>query len=137
MRIRYPKLCYITYALSSSVLLLSKEITFIFLFSNVEQYIMSQQKAITKCVFPLFTESYTFQIKNDICLQGPFEIISRQDEQLVDINSFQMAPTRSDKKKRKNLRIPENRFFNPKFQMTYLFVIAQVIQSIITTWAAK
>ena len=68
MRIHYPKLRYITYALSSSVLLLSKEITFIFLFSNVEQYIMSQQKAITKCVLTLFTESYTFQIKNDICL---------------------------------------------------------------------
>ena len=47
---------------------------------------------VSKCVFPLFnTESYTFYIKNNNCIEGPFEIISRQYEQLVHTKRFQKA----------------------------------------------
>ena len=57
-------------------------------------------------VFPLFnTESLIFKIENTFKVQGPFEIIPRQDRQLVHINSFQKAngvnnirPTDSEKK---------------------------------------
>ena len=56
-------------------------------------------------VFPLFnTESLIFKIENIFQVQGPFEMISRQDRQLVHINSFQKAngvnkirPTDSEK----------------------------------------
>ena len=56
-------------------------------------------------VFPLFnTESLIFKIENIFLVQGPVEIISRQDGQLVHINSFQKAkginkirPTDSEK----------------------------------------
>ena len=32
-----------------------------------------------------------FKIQNNVCRQGPFEIISYRDEQLVNINGFQKA----------------------------------------------
>ena len=42
--------------------------------------------------FPFFnTERYTFQIENNNCFQGPFEINSRSYEQLVNTNSLQKA----------------------------------------------
>ena len=59
-------------------------------------------------VFPLFnTVSYTFKIKNIICVQGPFETISRKDEQQVYINSFQKA-NRDNKIRPKYLEKFEN-----------------------------
>ena len=56
-------------------------------------------------VFPLFnTESLIFKIENIFLVQWPFEIISKQDRQLVHIKSFQNAngvnnirPTDSEK----------------------------------------
>ena len=46
----------------------------------------------SKYVFPLFNfVNYIFKIRGIFCIQGPFEIISRLDEQLVHINSFLQA----------------------------------------------
>ena len=73
---------------------------------NIIRYIYSSKNLSTSTnVFPLFnTESLIFKIDNVFVVQGPFEIISRQDMQLVHINSFQKAnrvnkirPTDSEK----------------------------------------
>ena len=55
-------------------------------------YTQENKLRVSKCVFPLFnTESNTFYIRNNDCIEGPYETISRLDEQLVHTKSFQKA----------------------------------------------
>ena len=71
----------------------------------IHLYILLKNLRTSTYVFPLFnTKSLIFKIENIFLNQWSFEIISRQDRQLVYINSFQKAngvskirPTDSEK----------------------------------------